>query len=260
MIKYHIPLVFNSSVESGALNKSADGSSFSVFLSKGVFVPEDAKYCWMVCQNAEIWNTVPNIITGVNDKLYFEDGGGAVLITIPEGLYNIELLNNEIDRQLVDAGRTSGTVTIFGNDATQKTVIQFNAIDDSLDWNPADTVRDILGFNAGVIIATSPGELFDGDVVANFNNIDSFLVHCDLISHGLRVNNNYNQAVASVPITSPAGLQIIYEPQNPPEIPSNELIGQKKNTIRCFLTDSNNNLVNTFNENYLFRIVIYYVI
>ena len=79
-ITYQLPMIFSSSVLDGALNKSADGSSFSVQLDRPILVPNTAKYCWIEVQAATVWNTVPNILTGVNDKFYLEIDDGMIVV------------------------------------------------------------------------------------------------------------------------------------------------------------------------------------
>ena len=259
MIKYHLPIILSSSTNSGALNKSENGSSFQVSLEKGLIIPQEAVYCWLVCQSAEIWNTSPNIKTGINDKLYVEDGMGVLLITIPQGLYDIPLLNAEIDRQMIAGGRPASSIIIIGNNATQKTFIQVLTIGTEINFTQPDTIRDILGFQSLLLVSTIVNELFTGTNVAAFNNIDFFILHTDLVSHGLRENNRYTQSVAQVLIEAPTGSQIIHQPDNPSEIPCNELIGSKKNIINVWLTDQDNNRIDTAGENFSLRVVIYYL-
>ena len=260
MIKYHLPIILNSSVESGARNKASNGSSFQVSLDKGLIIPKEAKYCWLVCQSAEIWNTSPNVITGVNDTLDITDGMGALTITIPQGLYDIPLLNAEIDRQMVANGRVSNNFIITGNNATQKTFISVATIGTTINFTTATSIRELLGFQSLLLGPTvGANQIFDSNDVATFNNIDYFILHTDLVSHGLRINNRYTQGVAQVLIEAPTGSQIIHQPQNPPEIACPNLIGDKKNLINVWLTDQDNNRVSTAGENFSMRLVIYYL-
>lgn len=259
MITYHVPIVLTSSTLSGATNKSDNGSSFQVVLEKPIIIPSEARYCWIVCQSAEIWNTSPNIKTGVNDKLYLSDTTGSLTITIPQGLYNITLLNEEINRQIIESGRVSNSLVILGNNATQKTILEVIESGTQIDFTQSDTFRDILGFNSQIITTSTANEWVDADNIASFNAIDYFVLHTDLVSHGLRINNKYSQAVSQVLIESPVGDQVLHQPDNPPEIPAMELIGQKKNTINVWLTDQDNARIDTAGENYAMRLVIYYI-
>ena len=239
---------------------TVQSSSFQVKLEKPILIPREAKYCWLVCQSAEIWNTSPNILTGVNDLFPISDGMGALVITIPQGLYDISLLNAEINRQIVESGRPADSVVIIGNNATQKTIIQLKTIGTTVDFTGAQTVRDILGFNAVSFTSTVADELFDAQNVANFNTIDFFILHTDLVQHGVRINSKYSQAVAQVLIEAPTGNQIKHQPQNPEEIPAPELIGDRRDLINIWLTDDRDNRVDTAGENYSMRLVIYYLV
>lgn len=260
MIRYSLPIILSSSEASGALSKSPDGSSFQINLERGILVPKEAVYSYLVCQSAEIWNTSPNILTGINDKLYLSDGLGALVITIPQGLYDRSLLNEEIDRQIVASGRPTNSIVLLGNDATQKIILEIAASGTSIDFTQSDTFRDILGFNSQIINTVVADTLVTADNVAAFNVIDYYLLHADLVSKGLQVNGKYSQIVSQVLIEAPTGSQIKYEPQNIPEIPCNELIGNKINTINVWLTDQDNQRVDTAGEDYSMRLVIHYFV
>lgn len=259
MIKYHLPIILSSSTGSGAINKSSDGSSFQVTLEKGLIIPTSAKYCWVVCQSAQIWNTSPNISDNNNRVLYTDPDVGTITIVIPQGLYDISLLNAEINRQIDEAGGMDDAFVIIANDATQKTIIKLKSIGSVVDFTTPQSINDLLGFDSVVLTSTAEDELFDSQNVASFNNIDYFIIHTDLITHGIRINNKYSQSVAQVLISAPTGSLIVYQPQNPPEIPSNELIGNKKNIINVWLTDQDNKRVDTAKENYSMRLMIYYL-
>lgn len=255
-----VPIVLSSSVDAGAYNKSADGSTYSINIENGLQIPKEAKFCWIVCQAAEVWNTSPNIKTGINDKLYFTDGMGSITITIPQGLYDINQLNNEINRQIIAGGHDNDSIVIYGNSATQKTFIEFANIGASIDFTQPQTIREILGFNSQIVgPSVSVNENFYGDNVAAFNSIDYFILHTDLVNYGIRINNTFTQAVAQVLIDSSPGSQILSQPNNPPEVPCNELIGLKKTVIRSWITDQDNNLVDTAGEDFSMRLMIYYV-
>ncbi len=259
MITYHVPIVLSSAPEAGARNKSDNGSSFEIYLEKPILIPKEAKYCWIVCQAAEIFNLSPNIQTGVNDRLYLTDGSGALQIVIPQGLYDIPLLNSEIDRQIVASGRTTGALIIEGNDATQKTRLLIRD-PSTIDFTQSDTFRDILGFNSQIVTTVSANEIVDADNVARFNPIDFYVMHTDLVTRGLRINDRWDQAVAQILLEAPPGNQIIYQPDNPAEIPANNLIGDRHSLINVWVTDQNGVRIDTAGENYSMRLVIYYII
>jgi hypothetical protein len=96
------------------------------------------------------------------------------------------------------------------------------------------------------------------DQVASFNPVEFFLLHSSLVSTGLRINNVYNNTIAQVLIDVPPGSQIVSAPFNIPEIPAPELAGSDRKNIRFWLTDNNNNLVNTRSEFFSLRLIIHY--
>jgi hypothetical protein len=222
MIRYAKPYIFSSSLNAEARNKTSDGSSFQVYLEQPILIPKEAVYCYLEVQSASIWNTSPNIKTGINDKLYVSDLSGDLTITIPQGLYDITLLNGEINRQILESGRPSDSVVFIGNTATQKTILQLLTIGTEIDFTQPQTIREIVGFDSVVIGAsTVANELFDSQNIASFNQVNFFLVHGDIIQKGLKFNSKYQQILCDVAITAPAGSLVNYNPQNPPAIVSN---------------------------------------
>ena len=259
MATFTIPIVFSSSSDSGANNKSDDGSSFSVDLQTAIKVPSDAHYCWVEVQSAQVWNTVPNITTGTNDKFYFSYSGIDYNFTLEQGLYDLDALSYAISRNLLLLGLTSDIITLTGDQATSKCVFTFKDSTVQLDFTKSQTFRDILGFNSRIVSGSSQ-LIIKGDNVAGFNLINYFLIHCDLVNYGLGYNDRFSQIVSEVYIDAPVGSQILSRPYNVPKIPANELIGVSRNSIQIWLTDENNNRVNTNGEDFSFRMTINYVL
>lgn len=259
-ITFSLPLILNSAVESGAKDKTSDGSSFSIDLDRPIIIPKQAKNCFVEVQSAEVWNTSPNILTGVNDKVTVDFGSGATVITIPQGLYDLDALNQRLNQEVKAAGGMNEKEYVFNADtATQKTVLQILTVGSSMDFTASDTFRDMVGFGAVILTAATIDETFDAPNTANFNTTDYFLIHCDLVSRGLRLNSSYRQIVAQVLIDVPPGHQIVSTPFNVPKIPAAELIGDKRNSINVWLTNDKNERIDTGGENFSCRLVINYV-
>jgi hypothetical protein len=63
--------ILSSDPTQGALNVSPDGSYFEVQLNDGgLQIPKDATECYLSVVEANAWWTIPNVIAGVNDKVY----------------------------------------------------------------------------------------------------------------------------------------------------------------------------------------------
>ena len=262
-ITYEVPILLSSDPAAGASNISADGSTFEVVLDEPIEIPRDAVNCSIRSDSQSIWWTVNNIITGVNDKIYIDDNATPYVLTIDAGLYDLSSLNQAIDRELVNAGGTTGTIDLLADTSTQKVLIRFNATGIQIDFTQAETFRVILGYNSRLSpLAPSAivGETDTADNVAAFNQIDYFLIHSDIVNQGIRINNSYNGTVARVLIDVPPGSQITATPFNPTEITAQNLIGSTRGRIRVWLTDQSNNLVNTNGEIYSVSLILSYTV
>ena len=150
-------------------------------------------------------------------------------------------------------------IILTADEPTQKVEIRFNYNDVSIDFTPADTPREILGFNALVYgpYTTTPENVLAPNV-AQFNQVNYFLVHSDLVNKGIRFNNNYTQTISQVLIDVPPGSQIVSTPFNPAKTNADELRGVKRTLLRFWITDENNNRIDTNGEYWSARIVIKY--
>lgn len=192
-------------------------------------------------------------------------------ITIPQGLYDLTGLNLAISTALDLANAVSLPVPLISfspNNATQRVIISINYPETSVNFS-SDTPYLILGFNLGTIIGpynTANGILEYTDIprtieapnTAEFNQVNYFLVHSDLTNRGIRINNSYDQVVASVLIDVPPGSQIVSRPYNPPKVAVPELAGAIRTYMRFWLTDDSNRRVFTSGEVWSARIVIRY--
>mgnify|MGYP005989272341 CR=1 FL=1 len=75
IVPEEISMIVSSDPKQGAVNKSADGSYFEIGLQDGLMLPADALNINIAVEESTIWWTVPNIITGENDKMYFTGPG-----------------------------------------------------------------------------------------------------------------------------------------------------------------------------------------
>ena len=264
-------ILVSSDPELGAFNISPDGSRFEINLEDPIAVPKEAVNCTVTVEESTVWWTVPNIITGVNDKLYVYGDDNQLVpvpqlftLTIPQGLYDLNGINTAILTQLEQQGaRTnpSPLINLIADNNTQKVIIRFNYTNVYVDFSQPNTFKDILGFEANIYgpFAVVPTNVL-ADNVAAFNTINYFLISSDLVNKGLRFNNTYAGIITQVLITASPGSQIVSTPFNPSRIQSEELIGAKRTNIRFNLTDDRLRPVNTNGEYFSCRIVIKYMI
>ena len=184
------------------------------------------------------------------------------IITIPKGLYDLGGLNQAILRELENQQAQDDPnplIVLTADEPTQKVEIRFNYNDVSIDFTQPDTPREILGFNALVYgpYTTTPENVLAPNI-AQFNQVNYFLLHSDLVNKGIRFNNNYTQTISQVLIDVPPGSQIVGTPFNPAKTNADELRGVKRTLLRFWITDENNNRIDTNGEYWSARIVIKY--
>ena len=184
------------------------------------------------------------------------------IITIPKGLYDLGGLNQAILRELENEGAQNDPnplIVLTADEPTQKVEIRFNYDNVSVDFTQPNTPREILGFQSAVYgpYATAPENVLAPDI-AQFNQVNYFLLHSDLVNKGIRFNNNYTQTISQVLIDVPPGSQIVSTPFNPAKTNANELKGVKRTLLRFWITDEKNNRIDTNGEYWSARIVIKY--
>ena len=268
MVPEEISLILSSDPSNGAVNKSADGAYFEVQLQDGLQIPKDALNVNLVVEEATVWWTVPNIITGQNDRMYITgpdtlDVIQNYVVIIPQGLYDLSGINQAILRGLENQGAKidpDPLITLTPDEPTQKVELRIDYTTVSVDFTQNDTPRDILGFNSQ-IVGTFPNAPINvlADNIAQFNQVNYFLLHSDLTNKGIRFNNTYNQTISQILIDVAPGSQIVNKPFNPAKINASELAGAKRTNLRVWLTDDQDRRVNTNGEYFTARIVIHYL-
>jgi len=274
-IEEEISFLVSSDPNQGAINVSSDGSQFEIQLDDPIEIPKDALNVNVSVEEATVWWTVPNIITGVNDTFYVygDDNQGVPVpqlftVTIAQGLYDLTGLNNSLHSALESAGARvldgSGNplplISFSADTATQKVLARFNYTNVYIDFSQAQTPYEILGFNPiqyGAYVGAPLNVLAPN--VAAFNQVNYFLIASDLVQRGIRFNNRYNQIISQVLIDVSPGSQIVSTPFNPPKSKANELAGTKRTNMRFRLTDDQFRPVNTNSEYFTARIVIKYL-
>jgi hypothetical protein len=260
---FEIPIIASSSVNAGAKNVSDIGSSFEIQLDQAIIMPSDIVNCTVQVDEATIWWTIPNIsVTLNNNKFYIEHLTVDYVITIPTGLYSVSDLNNTLDREILAATGLSGLVDFAPDNATQKVELTINQAGTQIDFTQSDTFRDVVGFNSQLVPAVVSTGIYTqlGDNIAQFNTIDYFLLHSDIVDRGIRVNDKYSQTIAQILIDTEPGSQIVSREFNPPKSDAIGLAGTTIDRIKFWLTDQNNSLVDTNGEIFGCRLIIKYTI
>ena len=257
-----IPIIATSSTLAGAQNVNDLGSSFDIFLDEPIEIPRDAHNCHINVTESTVWWTTPNISATIgNNQFYFKYNGFVYQETIPNGLYSVSDLSNALDRIIQTITTVSGAVTLTSDNATQKVELTINVADFQIDFTQSDTCRDILGFNSQLIPTPDPTTgVYSvlADNIAEFNSIDYYLLHSDLVSKGIRVNDKFTQTISKISIDKEPGSQIIAKDFNPLYVDADHLKGTSIGRIKFWLTDQDDNLVDTNGELFSCTLTIKY--
>ena len=127
------------------------------------------------------YNGVFNV-TSTNNKFYFIKSitdRDDTIITIPPGAYEIESLNNEIKRIIIDEEHYTETnypFSIKPNFSTLGSIIEISTQGPVITFVPDDSIRDLLGFNKTTIFEEynlSPNPV---DILS----FDNIFLECDI--------------------------------------------------------------------------------
>ena len=241
-------LIFQSDPESR--NTINNGSEFTVDFDSPLEIPRLAKNVSVGVPQATVWFTTPNIVEGQN-RIYLT-GSVSDILTIPAGLYSVDLLQEKIKQLLQD---DADKMDFGSNDATNRVTFTFNEAGFKLEFK--EDSPQILGFSIGEY-EPQPNEngefnypnTIEAPNKATFNTLDYFLIHCDIVENGIQFNDFFNSIVAKVPINTSPGRQVNYQPVHILRSKAQSLAEQPKTKLRFWLTDQNNKAIDTFGESW----------
>lgn len=268
LIPIEFSILASSDPANGATNLSADGSQFTIALQEPFAIPQTAVNVQVSAPEGSVWWVSPNIIEGKNNRFSIAIGADDFSVLIPTGLYDLSGLQatlNALWQGIVAPPVlpvSNGPLLTFSPDsATQKVVITANYANTTIVFTP-DSPYDILGWDIGSVNPPTNGASVPfswiAPNVANFNTINNYQIHSDIVALGIRVNNSYTQLLTPVPITVAPGSQIVFQNLVAAQIPSPDLRGIQRTNIKFWLTDDQNRPVNTLGEYWTVRVVIKY--
>ena len=116
-------------------------------------------------------------VTNANNKFYFTksitDKDGFIQITIPAGAYEIESLNNEIKRIIIDEEHYTDANCPFKinpNFSTLGSIIEISTQGPVITFVPDDSIRELLGFNKTTIFEEYNLSPYPADILS-FDNV-----------------------------------------------------------------------------------------
>lgn len=182
----------------------------------------------------ESYNSIPNIEKDVNDKFYY--GSEGKYIQIPEGAYEIDSVNEYLQRALAERGdlRNPVAVVIKGNNNTLRCRIKCT---DIIDFSPKDSIGRWLGFKPRKLMPEIP---HDADFPIDIFKVNTICIQCNIVG-GSYLNNEHAHIVHEFFPAVPAGFKIIESPRNIVYLPINTQIIDE---IIVKIVDQNGELIN----------------
>lgn len=263
LVEKNVVLLVASNDTANGVTTNTDGNYVRVITNDAIKIPLNALYCYMTVPEVTLWYNTPNISAALgNNKIYYSYLAGSYTMTLTDGLYDLDLLNQEIATDLTnEAGIPSDLFELVANSATQKCSIHFNYADTQIDFTQADTCREILGFDSVSVPSgtTTTGEsYYEATNIAAFNSINYFLIKSDIISQGLRVNTFRGNIIDRVMINVSPGSQIVQRKENPERIECSDLIGTSIRDFYVKVLDQNGDDVTLLGEDFSVLLVFHY--
>jgi hypothetical protein len=260
-----VNLFCSSNISFGAINKSSLGSTFSVSYPQPINIPPNAKNIQVWCHSLGAYYTFPNISTAKNNnKIYFTDDVAnyeKYVITIPNGLYSVDLLSDAVSYALNQSGFSPSLFSFSGDLATGKVILSYDTAGYAVYMKTGQSPYVLLGFNAEQKIpasgySTSTSQ-YTAPNVADFGSLESITLQCSLVNTAYN-NGKTSNVLASIPIEVSAGQNIVYNPSNLIKVDAPNLAGSTISLITFVLGDQNAIPLDMADEDYSLRVVIHY--
>lgn len=262
IVEKEITILLTSSEKRGATNLNSTKNAWHVNIQDDIDIPKETIYCYLTVPEVTNWYNTPNISVLIgNNVMYYEYLTTDYTITIPDGLYDLDHLNQIISNALTNqAGVPNDLFEIIANTATEKVSIHFNYATTQVDFTQSNTPRLVLGFNSRLSpLGLTTVEVYEeADNAAAFNSLDYYLLKCDIISKGIRINSDYDRVISRVLIDVPPGSQNVQRKRNPEKIDCSELSHQKIRSLNVRFTDQDGKDVETLGEEITALLVIHY--
>ena len=228
LVEYAEPGVQNLIVMSG------DGSRLRTSFNPPLEWPLTSVGYEMSLLRLETYFSFPNI-DSTNNMMRISIARKWYVIQIPTGCYDIDSINNVVQRlliQLTGVKEKEKHVILTANRNTLRCTLEIRDGTTIVDFNVDNSLRSVLGFDAKQY---KKAGRYESENIVNILNVNSILVHCDIIESS-RVNGVAAPVIYNFfPDVSPGEkivsqpLHLIYIPLTMSVIPS----------MTSWLTDQN---------------------
>jgi hypothetical protein len=245
IIDRNISLVLDSNGSQIIGQDPNNQSQFSVQFDEAIVIPKHALNPTLEVDSATIINNEPNFT--VESTFTYNNRP----LTVPIGNWGVSELEDYMNALIQTApGTTADVITLKGIKAIAKIQITSTAA-----LNLEDDFLPVLGFEASQM-DIQPNTTTTGNLNAKVAALSYYLISSDILSDGIRFNNNYNSILAQIEITQQPGSAIIFAPINPALIPVEELKGSIRSRIQVRLLTSDLKPANTLGESWSCRVRI----
>lgn len=227
--------------ESRSLVLTSRDSDFTEYLYPKITLDPDAHH-EVALIGLDMYHSIPNIQPS-NNKFVYKYKGAEFTVVIPTGCYEIESINEYIQKEY----NHKNIFEIRANANTLKCVIDIKDPDTEICFNRDNSLNEMLGFSKTVIRGIGEHESTN---IVNILSVNSILVHCSIVE-GSYLNNSQRPVLYSFFPNVPPGYKIVEKPHAPLYLP---VTLPAVNTIRIWLTDQDDNVLNLRGEEVTIRI------
>ena len=261
VIPRELSVILDSNPATGAIERTADGSGFTVQLNEPLMIPSNAINPTIDVEESAIWYSTPNVYSGgvkKNNSFRIRNlnvGPTNYDLIIPAGLYSVLTIQDAMNFAVQQAlGISEDVIELRSNDSLGRVELILDSGWEIEFVEPGGSLSGILGFQFNLTYTS--GIVNIGQTTPKINSVNFYLIQCDLVADGIRFNNTYRQIIETVLIDVPPRDLIITRPFNPPTIDGSMLAGNSRTKIRVQLLTDNLEPADTDGEYYYLRLAI----
>ena len=107
LVQRELSFIVDSDIRSGALEKTADGSAFTIQLDQPIFIPSNAINPTLDIEESAVWYTTPNIYDdgpNQNNKFtfYYSRPRIQMDLEIPKGIYDVSQIEQQMNNAIIE--------------------------------------------------------------------------------------------------------------------------------------------------------------
>ena len=234
------------------ITHTAVTSDFSFNLSPPIHLNPNKKY-EAALLSINLYNSIPNI-TDENNKIKYSTDEGKTwkIITLNRGSYEIQAINDEIQRAMIsngdyDVDNKEFYITLSADIPELKSIINITNRSYIVDFNIENSIGPTLGFHYDALWHGKIGYGYNKSPnIVDITKTNLVLVNADLIS-GSYVNGSQSPAIYSFdPYKVPPGYKLDDRPN--PSLTYYPVNKTSINSMRIWLTDQNNKAIDLRGE------------